>query len=131
MQREFALLGSAKSPERIPANLIALCRTSGEAVRLAVNYGKRSIRQVADLIGMEAAQLSRIVTGNAQAANGFALACRIAAIAGQADQFFRIAGNSIGLHQAGSGVGVVAQTVDLLGSAHGAQQLHGFLKLFL
>lgn len=76
MQREFALLGSAKSPERIPANLIALCRTSGEAVRLAVNYGKRSIRQVADSIGMEAAQLSRIVTGNAHmpADKGVALA---------------------------------------------------------
>jgi len=76
MQREFPLLGSAKSPERIPAHLVALCRTSGEAVRLVINYGKRSIRQVADTIGMEPAQLSRIVTGNAHmpADKGVALA---------------------------------------------------------
>lgn len=65
MQKELALLGSVKHPERVPAHLVSLCRSSGEAVLLAIRYGKKSQRQVAGSIGMEPAQLSRIVTGNA------------------------------------------------------------------
>lgn len=65
MQNEFRFLSVAKGPERIPAHLVALCRTSGEAVRLAIQYGKKSSRQVANDIGMEVAQLSRILCGNA------------------------------------------------------------------
>lgn len=65
MQKELALLGSVKHPERVPAHLVSLCRSSGEAVLLAIRYGKKSQRQVAQSIGMEPAQLSRIVTGGA------------------------------------------------------------------
>jgi len=64
-QNEFRFLGAVKSPERIPAHLVSLCRTSGEAVRLAIQYGRKSARQVAMDIGMEVAQMSRILTGNA------------------------------------------------------------------
>ena len=65
MQREFSLIGPTKRPERVPAHLVSLCRTSGEAVLLAIRYGKKSQRQVANDIGMEPAQLARIVVGNA------------------------------------------------------------------
>ena len=64
-QHELPLLGPVKSPERVPAHLVSLCRSSGEAVLLAIRYGKRTQRQVASSIGMEPAQLSRIVIGNA------------------------------------------------------------------
>lgn len=64
-QREFALLSTMKRPERVPAHLVSLCRTSGEAVLLAIRYGKKTQRQVANGIGMEPAQLARIVAGNA------------------------------------------------------------------
>ncbi len=65
MQHAFALLGPVKRPERIPAHLVSLCRSSGEAVLLAIRYGKKTQRQVAGAIGMEPAQLARIVTGTA------------------------------------------------------------------
>jgi plasmid maintenance system antidote protein VapI len=65
MQRELTLLGALKPPGRLPAHFVALCRTSGEAVLMAIRYGKKSQRQVAHAIGMEPAQLSRIVSGNA------------------------------------------------------------------
>lgn len=65
MQRELALIGPVKRPERVPSHLVDLCRSSGEAVLLAIRYGKKSQRQVAGVIGMEPAQLSRIVTGGA------------------------------------------------------------------
>lgn len=58
-------MASVKSPERVPAHLVSLCRSSGEAVLLAIRYGKKSQRQAAHSIGMEPAQLSRIVTGSA------------------------------------------------------------------
>lgn len=65
MQRELSLMGSMKSPERIPAHLVALCRSSGEAVLLAIRYGKKSQRQVAGAVGIEPAQLARVICGNA------------------------------------------------------------------
>lgn len=65
MERQFPMLSTVKAPERVPVHLIALCRTSGEAVLLAIRYGKKSQRQVANDIGMEPAQLARIVVGNA------------------------------------------------------------------
>jgi plasmid maintenance system antidote protein VapI len=65
MQRELALLGQVKRPELVSKHLVGLCGTSGEAVLLAIRFGKKSQRQVAGLIGMEPAQLSRIVTGGA------------------------------------------------------------------
>lgn len=65
MQRELSFFGVSKRPERVPAHLVSLCRTSGEAVMLAIRYGKKSQRQIANSIGMEPAQLARIVTGNA------------------------------------------------------------------
>lgn len=65
MQREFPLLAPTKRPERIPAHLVSLCRTSGEAVMLAIRYGNKSQRQTANVIGLEPAQLSRIITGGA------------------------------------------------------------------
>ena len=65
MQHAFPLLSAVRSPERVPAHLVSLCRSSGEAVLLAIRYGKKSQRQVANDIGMEPAQLARIVVGNA------------------------------------------------------------------
>lgn len=65
MQRQFPMLGTAKPIERIPAHLVALCTSSAEALRLAMQFGKKSARSVADAIGMEPAQLSRIMSGNA------------------------------------------------------------------
>jgi len=65
MQHELALIGPVPGMTRVPAHLIGLCRTSGEAVMLAIRYGKKSQRQVANDIGMEPSQLSRIVAGNA------------------------------------------------------------------
>ena len=65
MQHEFPLIGAVKRPERIPAHLVALCRNSAEALRLSMQYGKKSARQVASAIGIEPAQLSRILCGNA------------------------------------------------------------------
>jgi plasmid maintenance system antidote protein VapI len=65
MQHELALIGPVKRPDRVPAHLVGLCQSSGEAVLLAIRYGKKSQRQVAGIIGMEPAQLSRIVTGGA------------------------------------------------------------------
>jgi len=79
MQREMALLGFTKVPTRVPANLVALCRTSGEAVLLAIRYGQKSQRTVAADIGMESSQLARIIQGNAHMpadkAVRFAYAC--------------------------------------------------------
>jgi len=76
MQRELSVIGPTKRPERVPAHLVSLCRTSGEAVLLAIRYGKKSQRQVAESIGIEPAQLSRVVLGNAHmpADKGLALA---------------------------------------------------------
>lgn len=78
-QRELSLLGLTKSPERVPAHLVALCRASGEAVLLAIRYGKKSQRQVANDIGMEPSQMARIIQGNAHMpadkARVFAYAC--------------------------------------------------------
>lgn len=64
-QREFPLLAQVPGITRVPAHLIGLCRTSGEAVLLAIRVGAKSQRQVANDIGMEPAQLSRIIAGNA------------------------------------------------------------------
>lgn len=64
-QREFPLLAEVPGIARVPSHLIALCRTSGEAVLLAIRVGSKSQRQVANDIGMEPAQLSRIIAGNA------------------------------------------------------------------
>lgn len=65
MQYEFPLLGVVKRPERIPTHLVALCGNSAEAVRLSMQYGKKSARQVSEAIGLEPAQLSRVLCGNA------------------------------------------------------------------
>lgn len=65
MQHEFPLICPIKRPERVPLHLVALCHNSGEAVRLAMQYGKKSARQVASAIGIEPAQLSRVLCGNA------------------------------------------------------------------
>lgn len=63
MQRELPIFSQTRAPQRIPANLVSLCRSSGEALRLAIQYGKRTQGYVADSIGMERAQLSRILSG--------------------------------------------------------------------
>lgn len=64
-QREFPLLAQVPGIARVPAHLISLCRTSGEAVLLAIRIGNKSARQVSHDIGMEPAQMSRIISGNA------------------------------------------------------------------
>lgn len=74
MQRELSLIGPVPSVTRVPAHLVSLCKTSGDAVLLAIRYGKKTQRQVADLIGMEPAQLSRIITGSAHMPADLALA---------------------------------------------------------
>ena len=80
MQHELSLIGPVPGMTRVPAHLVSLCHTSGDAVMLAIRYGKKSQRQVANAIGMEPAQLSRIVSGNAHmpadAALNFAHAVR-------------------------------------------------------
>lgn len=65
MQHQLPLIGPVPGMTRVPAHLVSLCRSSGEAVLLAIRYGKKSQRQVAGDIGMEPAQLSRIISGNA------------------------------------------------------------------
>jgi len=65
MQRALPLLAEVKPPQRVPRALVELCKSSGEAVLLAILYGKKSASQVAEAIGMERAQLSRIVSSNA------------------------------------------------------------------
>lgn len=64
-QRALPLIGEVPSIQRVPAHLVGLCRTSGDAVLLAIRVAKKSQRQVAADIGMEPAQLSRIISGNA------------------------------------------------------------------
>ncbi|MFC4727126.1 helix-turn-helix domain-containing protein [Coralloluteibacterium thermophilus] len=62
-QREFPLIAGTRAPERLPAHLVGLCRSSAEALRLAIQYGKKTQAFVADALGMERAQLSRILSG--------------------------------------------------------------------
>ncbi|WDS36211.1 helix-turn-helix transcriptional regulator [Pseudoxanthomonas sp.] len=64
-QHALPLIGQVPAITRVPAHLISLCRCSGDAVLLAIRVGKKSQRQVANDIGMEPAQLSRIISGNA------------------------------------------------------------------
>lgn len=65
MQHELRLIGPVPGMQRLPAHFVSLCRTSGEAVLFAIRSGKKTQAQVARAIGMEPAQLSRIVTGTA------------------------------------------------------------------
>lgn len=74
MQHQLPLIGPVPGMTRVPAHLVSLCRSSGEAVLLAIRYGKKSQRQVAGDIGMEPAQLSRIVSGNAHMPADLAIA---------------------------------------------------------
>jgi plasmid maintenance system antidote protein VapI len=64
-QHALPLIGAVPSISRVPMHLIGLCRSSGDAVLLAIRVGKKSQRQVAHDIGMEPAQLSRIIGGTA------------------------------------------------------------------
>lgn len=63
-QHELPLVGPVRSVERAPAHEVALCKTSGQAVGLAILKSGKTASQVADLIGMEKAQLSRILHGS-------------------------------------------------------------------
>lgn len=62
-QRQMPLLGALRPIQRAPAHLVGLCKTSAEALRLSLQLGKRSQRYVAEYIGMDPAQLSRILAG--------------------------------------------------------------------
>lgn len=62
-QRQMPMIGTLRPAGRAPAHLVALCRSSAEALRLSLQLGKRSQRHVADLIGMDPAQLSRVLAG--------------------------------------------------------------------
>lgn len=64
-QREFPLFAEVPGVQRVRSDYVALCKTSGEAVLLAIRLAGKSQRQVAGEIGMEPAQLSRIVVSNA------------------------------------------------------------------
>lgn len=64
MQHELPILGPVRGIERAPAHEVALCRTSGQAVGLAILKSRKSQQQVADAIGMDKAQLSRILHGS-------------------------------------------------------------------
>lgn len=78
-QRQMPMLGALRPIQRAPAHLVALCKDSAQAVRLALQLGKRSQRHVADMIGLDASQLSRILAGvahfPADLAGPFAEAC--------------------------------------------------------
>lgn len=63
MQNELPILGPVRGVERAPAHEVALCKTSGQAVALAILKSRKTASRVADEIGMERAQLSRIVSG--------------------------------------------------------------------
>jgi len=65
MQHELKLIGPVPDMQRVPSHLVSLCRSSGEAVLLAIRYGKRNQSKAAFAIGMTPAQLSRIISGNA------------------------------------------------------------------
>lgn len=64
MQHELRLICPVRSVERAPAHEIALCKTSGQAIALAILKSGKTASRVADEIGMERAQLSRIVGGS-------------------------------------------------------------------
>jgi plasmid maintenance system antidote protein VapI len=65
MQHQLPILSPVRAPERVPHHLVALCRSSGEAVLLAIRYGKKTQRQAASAVGIEPAQLARIIGGTA------------------------------------------------------------------
>jgi transcriptional regulator with XRE-family HTH domain len=62
-QRELPILSLTRKPERIPSHLVALCGSAQEALRLAQQYGKKSQQQVANALGIEKSQWSRILSG--------------------------------------------------------------------
>lgn len=64
MQHELPIIGSVRGIERAPAHEVALCKTSGQAIGLAILKSGKTASRVADLIGMERAQLSRIIGGS-------------------------------------------------------------------
>lgn len=64
MQHELRLICPVRSVERAPAHEVALCKTSGQAIALAILKSGKSASRVADELGMERAQLSRIVNGS-------------------------------------------------------------------
>ena len=64
MQHELPILGPVRGIERAPAHEVALCKTSGQAIGLAILKSGRTASCVADDIGMERAQLSRIIGGS-------------------------------------------------------------------
>lgn len=63
VQRTLPILSLTRKPERVPAHLVALCGTQQEALRLAQQYGKKSQQQVANALGIEKSQWSRILSG--------------------------------------------------------------------
>lgn len=62
-QHDLRLIGPVRGIDRAPVWQVALCKTSGQAVGLAILLSGKSNAQVADELGMERAQLSRIVHG--------------------------------------------------------------------
>ena len=65
MQSELKLIGPVPEIQRVPAHLVSLCQSSGEAVLLAIRYGKRNQSKAATAIDMTPAQMTRIVSGSA------------------------------------------------------------------
>jgi hypothetical protein len=63
MQHELPLIKAVRGVERAPSHEVALCKTSGQAIGLAILKSGKTASTVADEIGMERAQLSRIMTG--------------------------------------------------------------------
>jgi plasmid maintenance system antidote protein VapI len=62
-QNGFRFLASMKKPVRLPNALVALCKTSGDALSAAMGYGGKKPKQVAAELGMRREQLSRILSG--------------------------------------------------------------------
>lgn len=63
MQNELPLIKAVRGIERAPSHEVALCKTSGQAIGLAILKSGKTASRVADEIGMERAQLSRIMSG--------------------------------------------------------------------
>lgn len=66
-QRNMAFFGpeKVKDIEDTPRELVRLCRNFREALRLAIQYGRKTDAWVADHLGIDRGQFSRILHGKA------------------------------------------------------------------
>lgn len=61
----MAFLGQVKDIEDVPPSLIKLCRDFRDALRIGIQYGRKTDAWVADHLGIDRGQFSRILNGKA------------------------------------------------------------------